>query len=136
MDKQIITIDGNSFSDRFGFFLEIKRKFTKGIDWVDFNPNKELKLPAVNDFLSGGFGTTGFSEPIILIWANSKKSSSDLGKSETLAFLNGLSERCHPTAKEEVLERIRLVEDDTGELLFDQIVKIISNHSHIELRLE
>ena len=40
MEKEII-IDGNNFSDRFGFDLEIKRKLTNNLDWVNYEKSKK-----------------------------------------------------------------------------------------------
>ena len=63
------TIDGNSFSDEKGFYDEIERKLTNGLDW-----KIGRNLDAFNDVLWGGFGKFEYEEKIILNWKNIERS--------------------------------------------------------------
>lgn len=135
MKKEII-IDGNNFSDRFGFDLEIKRKFTNNLDWVNYEKSEELNLDTVNDFLRGGFGVTEYEEPIKIIWLNSEKSRKDLGKEETILHLKKILKSCHESAIVSIKLQIAELENNKGETLFTTIIKIISDQKHIELELK
>lgn len=75
MDKKIITIDGNKFSDLDSFFDEIDSVLTKDLDW---QPGHNFN--ALNDLLHGGFGVYEYEEPVKMIWKNFSKSRSDLGQ--------------------------------------------------------
>ncbi|GEP96124.1 barstar family protein [Chitinophaga cymbidii] len=70
-----IIIDGNRFSDLEGFYSEIDRVLTKGLDWRTGH-----NLDAFNDLLRGGFGVHEYEEPIRLVWENSEKSREELGE--------------------------------------------------------
>ncbi|RPE13433.1 Barstar (barnase inhibitor) [Chitinophaga lutea] len=73
MNKRIITLDGNNFSDLAGFYDEVENVLTKDLTWTtgrNFN--------AFNDLLRGGFGVHEPGEQIMLVWKNSAKSKADL----------------------------------------------------------
>ena len=69
-------VDGNAFSDEKGFYDEIERKLTNGLDW-----KIGRNLNAFNDVLRGGFGEFECEEKIILHWRNIKRSEKLLNKS-------------------------------------------------------
>ena len=67
--KPEFIIDGNRFSDEKGFYNEIERKLTNGLNW-----KIGRNLNAFNDVLRGGFGTFDCGEKIILNWKNIERS--------------------------------------------------------------
>ena len=77
MLKKLLTIEinGNNFSNLAGFYDEIERNMTKGLDW-----KIGRNLNAFNDVLRGGFGIHDCDEDYKLIWINSNKSKSELNE--------------------------------------------------------
>lgn len=73
MNKQVIIIEGNNFSDIESFYDEIDSVLTKNLVWKTGH-----NLNAFNDLLYGGFGVFEFEDEIILIWKNFAKSKTGL----------------------------------------------------------
>ena len=57
--RDVFTIDGRRFSNMAGFYDEVERVFTCGLDW-----KIGRNLDAFNDILRGGFGRNGYGQPI------------------------------------------------------------------------
>lgn len=70
-----VTINSNNFNDLEGFYNEIDRVLTQGLDWRTGH-----NLNAFNDILRGGFGVHEYEEPIKLIWNDANKSKRELSK--------------------------------------------------------
>lgn len=66
-------IDGNNFSTMAGFYDEVERVFTFGLDW-----RIGRNLDAFDDILTGGFGRHEDGEPIHIKWINYNKSCREL----------------------------------------------------------
>ena len=75
MNKQIITINGDNFSDLETFYDEIDNVLTKDLDWKTGH-----NLNAFNDLLRGGFGVYEYEEPVKLVWTNFSNSKKTLGQ--------------------------------------------------------
>lgn len=75
MNKQIITINGDNFSDLETFYDEIDNVLTKNLDWKTGH-----NLNAFNDLLRGGFGVYEYEEPVKLVWTNFSNSKKTLGQ--------------------------------------------------------
>ena len=127
--KKII-IDGDTFCNLAEFYEEVKRKFTSDID---FEIGKNLD--AFDDILYGGFGVYDYGEKIIIIWEGSQKSKINFSYEATVKYLKEMLAGCHPTNRTSVRERLALAEMQIGETLFDIIIEIIREHSHINFIL-
>lgn len=132
MSKSAI-IDGNSFCDLTGFYDEVERKLTHGLDW-----SIGRNLDALNDVLRGGFGMHEYGEPLELIWQSSSKSEKDLGYAETLKYVEAKLLTCHPANVRFVQQDLEDLKDGKGQTLFDIIVGIIRSpeHDHITFTLQ
>lgn len=75
-------LDGDRFDDLEGFYDEIDRLLTKGLDWKTGH-----NLDAFNDLLCGGFGVHEYGEPIRIKWTHYRKSKKDLGDQMFLKLL-------------------------------------------------
>ena len=73
--RQKFTIDGRRFSNMAGFYDEVERVFTSGLDW-----KIGRNLNAFNDILRGGFGRHEYGQPIHIQWLAYEKSVRNLGK--------------------------------------------------------
>lgn len=73
--REVFTIDGRRFSNMAGFYDEVERVFTFGLDW-----KIGRNLNAFNDILRGGFGRHAYGQPIHIQWLAYEKSVRDLGK--------------------------------------------------------
>ena len=73
--RDVFTIDGRRFSNMAGFYDEVERVFTCGLDW-----KIGRNLDAFNDILRGGFGRHGYGQPIHIQWLAYEKSVRNLGK--------------------------------------------------------
>ena len=73
--REVFTIDGRRFSNMAGFYDEVERVFTFGLDW-----KMGRNLNAFNDILRGGFGRHEYGQPIHIRWLAYEKSFRDLGK--------------------------------------------------------
>lgn len=90
MDKNLVVIDGNNFSDLEGFYNEIDNVLTKDLDWQTGH-----NLNALNDLLRGGFGVYEYEEPVKIIWINFPKSRQDLGEQLTGILLEIIARHDH-----------------------------------------
>ena len=84
-------LDGNSFSDMEGFYVNIDKLLTKNLQWETGH-----NLNAFNDLLRGGFGVHEYNEPITIKWINYSKSKKDLGD-ETVLMLLEIMLNCNET---------------------------------------
>lgn len=73
--KNEYVINGAKFSTEKGFYKEVERKLTLGLDY-----NIGRNLNAFNDVLRGGFGAFECDEKIILRWKNLNKSRERLNE--------------------------------------------------------
>ena len=73
--RQKITIDGRRFSNMAGFYDEVERVLTFGLD-----RKIGRNLNAFNDILRGGFGRHEYGQPIHIQWLAYEKSVRNLGK--------------------------------------------------------
>lgn len=127
---KIIEIDGGRFSNLKGFYDEVERGMTCGLDW-----KIGRNLDAFNDILEGGFGMHIYGEEVVLIWTNSERSRLKLGYEETVKYLQDKLGKCHPTAKSKVREELELAKNELGKTLFEIIVEIIKEHQYIKLKM-
>ena len=79
--REVFTIDGRRFSNMAGFYDEVERVFTFGLDRKICQ-----NLNAFNDILRGGFGRHEYGQPIHIQWLAYEKSVRNLG-TELLAAL-------------------------------------------------
>jgi RNAse (barnase) inhibitor barstar len=119
MLKPIIEIDGARFDTLEGFWDEVSAHLILGFEWG-------RNFDAFNDILRGGFGTTdgGFK----LRWLNSQRSRELLGYVETLRWLEGKIQHCHPENVEIVKREIELARRSEGPTVLDIILVIIRIH--------
>ena len=125
--KKVIVIDGNNFSTLAGFYNEVEKKMTKGLDW-----KIGRNLDAFNDVLRGGFGVFEYEEPITLKWQEYEKGKNDLGFAETVKYIEGKLTRCHPSNVENVKKDLEEARRGKGKSIFEIIADIVRNHKHIE----
>ncbi len=132
MSKSAI-IDGNTFSDLSGFYDEVERKLTHGLDW-----SIGRNLNAFNDVLRGGFGVHDYAEPLDLTWLNSEKSRLDLGREATARHYEAMLATCHPSNIPHVQQQLDELKSGRGQVLFEIILEIIRNpeHDHVTFTLQ
>ena len=128
-DKQTIIINGNNFSDLEIFYDKIDQVLTKDLDW-----NTVHNLNAFNDLLHGGFGVYEYEEPITLIWENITKSKIDLGLEPTWKWYQQKIAENKVENQHFFTDRLKELTENNGQLLFDIILEIISEHKHIEFK--
>lgn len=92
-------------------------------------------MDAFNDVLTGGFGVYDIDEKYQLNWKNSKKSKTELNRTETIEFIESKLKACYPTNIEFVKKDLEDAKNGIGETLFELIIKIIKEHKQIELKL-
>ena len=90
MNKQIIIINGNNFSDLESFFDEIDRVLTKDLDWQTGH-----NLNAFNDLLRGGFGVYEYEESVKIVWTDFYNSKDKLGDELIDTLLEIIAEHDH-----------------------------------------
>jgi RNAse (barnase) inhibitor barstar len=90
MSKQIITINGDNFSDIETFYDEIDRILTIDLDWKTGH-----NLNAFNDLLRGGFGVYEYEESVKIIWTKFSKSLKTLGQELTETLIEIIREHDH-----------------------------------------
>lgn len=117
-ERRTVVLDGEKFSDLEGFYAEISRLLGS----PDGKPVRNLD--AFNDLLRGGFGTDAY-EPLEIRWLHADKSRQDLGHEATAAYLKKALERCHPSNRERMEQRLAAAENGRGPTLFDRIVSIM-----------
>jgi RNAse (barnase) inhibitor barstar len=90
MNKQIIIINGDNFSDLESFYDEIDRVLTKDLEWETGH-----NLDAFNDLLRGGFGVYGYFEPVKIVWTKISESKKKLGRELTDTLLEIITDHDH-----------------------------------------
>lgn len=112
-------IDGSRITSLETFYDEISRAVIPGSLWG-------RNLDALNDILRGGFGTPdgGFK----LRWSAAAFSKRALGYDETVRQLEIRLERCHPTNREDVRQRLSDARAGTGPTVFDWLIEVIKDH--------
>lgn len=130
MSRSVI-IDGNAFADLPGFYDEIERKLTHGLD-----RSIGRNLDAFNDILRGGFGVHDYNEDLELVWQNSAVSERQLGNTETIGYLEAKLRTCHPSNVPHVEQDLEEARSGRGDTLFKIIVEIIKGHDHVALVLQ
>lgn len=126
--QKTFLINGNNIHDIPSFYEEINRVFMPNEDW-----KLGQSLDAFNDLLYGGFGEIKGNEEICLIWKAYEKNKKDLGYEVTKAYyLNKLKS---PTVfnVDFVQNKLRGLENGTGQTYFDIILEIIGEHANIHL---
>ena len=73
--REVFILDGRRFSNMAGFYDEVERVFTLGLD-----RKIGRNLNPFNDILRGGFGQHEYGQPIHIQWLAYEKSVRDLGK--------------------------------------------------------
>jgi len=112
-------IDGYDFDTLDGFFETISNVLVPGVSWGK-------NLDALNDILSGGFGTP--EDGFVLKWKNSEVSRVRLGFPETIKWLHKKLEKCHPSNRDYIEKDIVAAENGKGSTLFEIIIEIIHTH--------
>src|SRR5438477_10862507 len=114
--KPVLVIDGSRFDDFSGFATEVSEQIVPTAAWGG-------NLDAFNDILRGGFGTP--EEGFIIEWRNSHISRERLGYEETARQLRKMSERCHPSNRANMRERLTKAEAHEGDAVFDWVVGML-----------
>lgn len=133
MQKQIITINGNNFSDLNGFNDEIERVLTKNLGW-----RIGRNLDAFEDILYGtGYGTFEVTDFIKLVWENFSKSQVDLGLEETRKYYERIISNIdmEPENRSYFKEKLKELNLKKGKMLCEIIVEIISERKNIEFEV-
>ena len=130
--KQFI-IDGSSFNNLNSFYDELERVLCS-----NFHMGRNLN--AVDDVLRGGFGKFEYEESIDLIWRNSQKSKHDLGHKETIKYLRKSLFYCFVAGPYSNISQLRKdlkkAKAGEGKTIFDELIEMIEDNSHINLVLE
>ena len=90
MERKIITIDGNNFSDLPSFYDEIDKVLTNDLSWKTGH-----NLDAFDDLLRGGFGIYEYGEPVKVIWKNFEKSKLEMGVKLTDTLVDIINDHKH-----------------------------------------
>lgn len=133
MQKQIITINGNNFSDLNGFYDEIERVLTKNLGW-----RIGRNLDAFEDILYGtGYGAFEVTDSIKLVWENFSKSQVDLGLEETRKYYERkiANSDMGPENRSYFKEKLKELNLKKGKTLCEIIVEIISERENIEFEV-
>lgn len=130
IDKKMIVINGDHFSDLPGFYEEASKVFMKDVDW------KVGSLDGFNDILYGDFGVFENDEEVQLIWKQSEKSKKDLGFDATREFYERKIKQGKPFNIELIQESLDKLISGKGETLFDILIEIIESHEKIKLTLD
>ena len=133
MQKQMITINGNNFSDLNGFYDEIERVLTKNLGW-----RIGRNLDAFEDILYGtGYGAFEVTDSIKLVWENFSKSQVDLGLEETRKYYESIISNIdmEPENRSYFKEKFKELNLKKGKTLCEIIVEIISERKNIEFEV-
>ena len=120
MERRLLILDGEKFSDLDGFYREIGRLL--GGDGEEGH-----NLGALTDLLYGGFGVHAPGEPIRLIWKKARKSRRELGYAAAAREYRRRLERAHPSNRDSLEKRLADAERGVGPTLFDELVGVIGD---------
>ncbi len=127
-----ITIDGNAFSTLDEFYDEMARLLTRDLTW---RPGHNMD--ALHDLLRGGFGVHEVGESIEFCWTHAGKSRRDFGYGATAAYWEKLLQKCHPTNRAGIMQKLEAAQKHEGPTLFDIITgEILDKEDWYDHRLE
>jgi len=118
MERRLLILDGEKFSDLDGFYREIGRL-------LGGDGDAGRNLDALRDLLYGGFGVHAPGEKLRLIWKRAKKSRRELGYEAAAREYRRRLEKAHPSNREKLEKRLRDAENGEGPTLFDEITAVI-----------
>lgn len=124
-------INGSKFHDLGGFYDEVERTLCP--QFKGFGRN----LNAFDDVLSGGFLTYEYGERIRITWVNSAKSKKDLGVRSSIKALEEFRRSQQPFISRNqkykyYLKKLFSLLVTRHPTLYDDAVRIIRNHKHID----
>ncbi|ARO15832.1 barnase inhibitor (plasmid) [Ketogulonicigenium robustum] len=127
------TLDGRSFDDIPGFYRQINALFMTGAaDWALGD-----SLDALDDMLYGGYGRLAEQPdgPHTLIWTDSAKSETDLGRAATEGWLRAKIARPDVYAPGPAARQLAALLDGSGQTYFQILVELFNQHPNITLSL-
>ena len=116
MAEKVYEIDGTEFSTLEEFYDHFQARVLGSVAWG-------RNLDALNDVLSGGFGTP--DDGFVLRWVNHWISCERLGYAETIRQLELKRLQCHSTAIPIVEEELQQARMGNGSTVFDWLVEIM-----------
>lgn len=125
----MIVINGDHFSNLFGFYKEVSDVLMKDVDW------NVGTLDGFDDILYGGFGVFENNDNVELYWKNYQKSKQDLGFEATREFYERKIRQGKPFNTELIREKLDDLISGKGQTLFEILIEIIESHKNITLIL-
>lgn len=121
-------IKGENIKDISTFYEEINRLFMLNEDW-----KIGLSLDALDDLFYGGFGEIKGNEDVELIWQNFQENRKVLGLETTLESYEKKLRSPEIFNSKFIHEKIKELNEGTGQTYFEIILKIIRDHPNINL---
>jgi|SRR5690606_9514184 len=121
-----VVLDAQNFNNLEEFYHEIYGLMKLYDDW-----KPAYNLDTLNDMLYSGFG----EHETELIWENSEKSKSDLGKTATIQFYQNKINQGKPFNVNWAKEKLNALNENRGQTLFEILVEIFETHPKIKLNL-
>ena len=118
-----LVLDGSRITSLDTFYDEVSRVLVPGADWG-------RNLDALDDILSGGFGTPEW--PYVIRWCCSDRSAQHLGYPETVRYLERKLNRCHPSNHGRVAVELERAMQSEGPTIFDRLIEVIKSHAVAE----
>lgn len=123
-----IEIEGNAINDIPSFYAEINRVFMVGESWT-IGPS----LDALDDLLYGGYGALQGVQSVDLVWHHMDHSRNALGYQTTRTYYLDKLRPESPYNKKLFADKLRALENGTGETYFDIVLSILADHPGIRL---
>ncbi|MBF8458221.1 ribonuclease inhibitor [Kaistella sp. G5-32] len=121
-------IKGENIKDISAFYEEMNRLFMRNEDW-----KIGASLDALDDLFYGGFGEIKGNEDVELIWQHFQENRKVLGLETTLEFYEKKLRSPEIFNSKLIQEKIKELNEGTGQTYFEIILKIISDHPNIHL---
>lgn len=122
MEQRTLIIDGAQFDDLSGFLAQMDKLLRTDDDSKHTN-----SLSGLDDLLRGGFGVHHYGEKLSIIWRNAAKSRDDLGYPATAVYWQHVVERCHPSSRAVIENKLEETLHGQGLTLFDMIIDIMTD---------
>lgn len=120
MKRISLVIDGMKFSNIKEFYLEMEHLLTKDLTW-----QTGKNMDAFHDLLRGGFGVHEYGQGIDFLWIHAAKSRADFGYEATALYWEEILNKCHPSNRLQIAQKVKAAKNKQGQTLFDMIVQEI-----------
>lgn len=124
---RVVEIAGDRIRDIPALYAELDRALMRGVDW-----RMGESLDALNDVLSGGYGTIEGDERVTIVWHDFAAGAAALGARTTREWLaRRLGDARYD--QQRLASELAALEAGAGATYMDRVLEVIASHPNLTL---